>query len=360
MSNLTPEQKQQLEEQKKQCIYCKLVSGEMPAKTVFQDSKTQAFLDIYPLVKGHTVYLLKEHYPLAAYMSAEEFNHFTGLIPQLTQAIQTGMVRTGMNIFIPFGGAAGQQFPHVCMHFFPREEGDNFSKYELNKRTASLPQDSINMLANNLPIMMRNHFGRNPASWHQGKGDVPAYLADIYNNASVIYEDEKVLAVIAEKQVAEGHIEIYSKIEQSDITKLSIEDASHLMFVASFATTALFEGLGAHGSNIIVKSGTSDDNTKEPRLSVHAIARRQDDGLSDLNWQPQQPSYDLDAVKSQIKEETWKVKYKQEKKETLPSVKTESKVMKITEDEASKTTSTAQENPKNKQEEIHDAIKEFH
>ena len=61
---LAPEIKKQLEEQKKQCIFCRLISGEIPnAKKVFEDDKTIALLDIYPALKGHTLFMLKEHYP---------------------------------------------------------------------------------------------------------------------------------------------------------------------------------------------------------------------------------------------------------------------------------------------------------
>ena len=58
--NLTPEIKAQLEEQKKQCVFCKINYGEIPGKKVFEDDKTVAFLDINPAVKGHILFMLKE------------------------------------------------------------------------------------------------------------------------------------------------------------------------------------------------------------------------------------------------------------------------------------------------------------
>ena len=69
---LPPELKSQLAEQKKQCIFCKIISKQTPAQIVFEDSKTLALLDIYPAVNGHTLYLLKEHYPILPYLSEEE------------------------------------------------------------------------------------------------------------------------------------------------------------------------------------------------------------------------------------------------------------------------------------------------
>ena len=162
---LTPEIKQQLEAQKAQCIFCKLISGEMEAKKVFEDNVTIAMMDINPAIKGHTLFMLKEHYPIMPYIPADEFKHYFGLIPQLSKAIQKAMVRTGMNVFIANGGVAGQQSPHFLFHLLPRENGDGFLNFLFSGKV-STPGDKVKMLANNLPIMMQNHFGRTPASCH--------------------------------------------------------------------------------------------------------------------------------------------------------------------------------------------------
>ena len=114
--NLTLEMKAQLKEQSKQCIFCKLIKGEMPSKKVFEDDVTISMLDIYPAKKGHIVFMQKEHYPIMPYIPADEFKHLFGLIPQLSTALMSGMVATGVNLFIANGGAAGQQAPHFLFH----------------------------------------------------------------------------------------------------------------------------------------------------------------------------------------------------------------------------------------------------
>ncbi|PIN73907.1 hypothetical protein COV20_02210 [Candidatus Woesearchaeota archaeon CG10_big_fil_rev_8_21_14_0_10_45_16] len=298
--NLTPEMKAQLAEQKKQCIFCKLIAGEMPAKTVFEDGRTIGMLDIYPALKGHTLFMPKEHYPIMPYLPGDEFSHFFGILPRLSASIMKAMISTGVNVFIANGGVAGQQASHFLVHVLPREAGDGFFNFFFDQRKAKISEEKKNILQHNFPTMMANHFSRNPAAWHQGAGERPAFLKP----STVLYEDEKVLVSLPEKGVAEGHIEIYSK-EEKDFQKLSPESASHLFFVASFAATAVFEGLGAHGTNIIVKSGVSDDNPSG-RLSMHIIPRKQDDGLK-LQWEPKQPKYNLDEVVSMIKDKTWEI-----------------------------------------------------
>lgn len=316
--NLSPEIKQQLAEQKKQCIFCKIISKEMEGKVVFEDDKTTSMLDIYPALKGHTLFMLKEHYPIMPYIPADEFKHYFGMLPQLCKSVQEAVVTTGVNIFIANGGVAGQQSPHFLLHVLPREAGDGFFNFLFNPKE-KLEEEKVKMLAHNFPIMMQNHFGRNPAPWHKGTGDMPTFLEDVYNNSKVIYEDEKVLCVIPEKSLVPGQIEIYSKIEEEDFTKLSSEDSAHLFYTASFAATAVFEGLGAQGTNIILKSGKSDDNPNG-KLVVHILPRMQDDSLKSLHWEPKQPEYDLDAVAERIKDKTWKIEEKKKTKVTEPEV----------------------------------------
>ena len=311
---LTPEIKQQLAEQKKQCVFCKLISGEMPgAKKVFDDDKTIALLDIYPAVKGHTVLMPKEHYPMPAYMPGEEFKQMFSLIPELSKAVKGAMVRTGINVFMAIGGAAGQQSPHFMAHLLPREEDDGFFNFLFGKKGGELSEEEQKILQKNFPIMMNNHFQRNPAGWHSGSGEIPTFLENIYDNSKVLYEDEKILCVIPKKSLTRGHLIIYSKTEEKEIEKLSQQDSAHIFFAASLASTAVFEGLKAHGTNIILKSGTCDDNP-EGKLEVHVLPRWQDDKLKGLNWQPKQAKYNLDGVAKKIKDKTWKVKYKKEEK----------------------------------------------
>jgi len=354
---LTPEIKAQLAEQKKQCIFCKLISGEMEAKTVFQDDKTIAMLDINPALKGHTLFLLKEHYPIMPYIPADEFKHYFGLIPGLCQAVKEGMVTTGVNVFIANGGVAGQQSPHFLIHLFPREAGDGFYNFMFDKKGESLPEDKVQMLTHNFPIMMNNHFGRNPAPWHKSSGEKPAFLNSIYQDSTILYEDEKVLAVLPNFSLVPGHIQIHSKIEEQDIDKLSIEDSAHLFYTASFAATAVFEGLGAQGTNIILKSGTSDDNF-DGKLVLHILPRAPEDSLQKIMWQPKPPKYDLDKIKSRIKDQTWKVKYKDSsKKEAKETIFIQPEVIKIIDNK--KIVETKKENnpPKTKEEEIREAIR---
>jgi len=91
----------------------------------------------------------------------------------------------------------------------------------------------------------------------------------------------------------------------------------------------VFEGLKVQATNIILKSGTADDNP-EGKLCVHVLPRMQDDGLNKtLLWEPKQPSYDLDSIMKKIKDKTWNIKYVEEKKEAKPETIAEPEVIKL-------------------------------
>ena len=124
----------------------------------------------------------------------------------------------------------------------------------------------------------------------------------------VIYEDEKVRAIIPNNASAKGQVTLYSKKESQYIEKLSQEDSAYLFFTASMVSKVVFEAVKAQGTNILLMSGESDDNPSGA-LAIHILPRWQDDGLQGLIWEPKRPSYNLDDVASKIKDKAWNVKF---------------------------------------------------
>ncbi len=326
---LPPEVQAQLAEQKKQCVFCKILSKEVPGKLVFEDSKTAALLDIYPAIKGHTLSLPKEHYPILPYLPPEDFKALFGTLPALCKAVKGALITTALNIFIANGGAAGQQAPHFLVHLFPRDPGDGFFNFLWKQKKNSLPEDKLKLLAQNFTAIMQDHFQKNPAPWHAGKGTLPEFLKKIADLSIILYEDEKVLVILPKDSAIPGQIEIYSKTEESFLEKLSPEDSLHLFTLASFAASLLFQILEAQGTNLIAKSGKTDDHLSG-KLCLYVLPRRQGDGLESMMWKPAQPNYDLDAVAEKIKDKTWKIK--EEKKNEIPLTINKPEVRKISED----------------------------
>lgn len=306
----------QLDAQKKHCIFCKIVKGDMSSKKVYEDDLLLAVLDVNPCAKGHVLVLPKEHYPIMPHIPPKTFKRLFGILPELGKALKTSLVSTGFNVFIANGGAAGQQAQHFLFHLFPRENGDQMWKYHFNTHKMEENEETTKfnkMIQNNLPIMMNNHFGRAPGKWHtQGsKGETPAFLAQLPHKG-VVYEDEKALVTFPEKSLCKGHLVVHSKNEQKTFEKLDEESASHLFYVASYCSTAVFEGLGAHGSNIILKTGESQDN-EDGKLHIHILPRFSEDKV-DVTPAPLKPKPDLNPIQERIKEETFLIEHKRKKK----------------------------------------------
>ncbi|MGM5481939.1 MAG: HIT family protein [Nanobdellota archaeon] len=314
MDELPPEVKKQLEEQKKNCIFCKIISGSIPAKKVYEDDEITAILDINPVAKGHLLVMPKEHYPIMPLIPARTFKHFFGLMPRLIDALKNAVLCTGANLIVSNGAVAGQQSPHFTTNLIPREEGDWLDRFNFNEQR-NLDYENLKqatqMLANNLPVMIKNHLSKNPPKWTSS--NPASHLEKIKNKISVIYEDEKLVAGIPENPQQIGHIVIYSKEESSNIENLDFETAAHLFYVSSFAATAVFEGLKAQGSNIILKTGKSDDNP-DSWLEIHVLPRYEEDSIVVLN-QPMRDKPNMEETAKVIKDKMFFVQYDSTKQE---------------------------------------------
>ena len=106
------------------CLFCKIISGEIPSKKVYEDDTVFAFLDIYPASEGHTLVAPKKHYSNFADMSAEDVASLFEAARKITAAVEKAFSAQGSNIGINNGEVAGQEVPHVHVHVIPRKKGD--------------------------------------------------------------------------------------------------------------------------------------------------------------------------------------------------------------------------------------------
>ncbi|MCF7862118.1 HIT domain-containing protein [Candidatus Woesearchaeota archaeon] len=286
MVEITPEIQAQLDEQKKNCIFCKIISGEQEGKKVYEDEEIVALLDINPACKGHVLVLPKEHYPIMPYVPPQTFAHMFGLMPKLVKAVNKATITTGVNIVVANGGVAGQKAPHFLVHLLPRECGDGHDIYDYSGNS-SHDEKTKQLMINNIPIMMQNHFSRTGVNY------------GVVQSSDAVYQDSIVTCKLAENPVVNGHM----IIETDAFHELSEEQASHLFYVGSYCATAIFEGMGAHGSNIILQSGKSNDNDTG-KTRIHVLPRFQDDGIEILG-NPISDKSHIDEMHSMIKSETF-------------------------------------------------------
>ena len=113
----------------KDCVFCKILKGEVPSDKVYEDKQTYAFLDVSPIAKGHTLVIPKKHYETMDEMDEKTAN----AVIKTTQKIGKAIIKfnDGYNVNQNNKSAAGQLVPHVHYHVIPRNKEDNI-KFNCN------------------------------------------------------------------------------------------------------------------------------------------------------------------------------------------------------------------------------------
>tara|TARA_B100002051_G_C16628151_1_gene581806 strand:+ start:76 stop:495 length:420 start_codon:yes stop_codon:yes gene_type:complete len=105
------------------CIFCKILSKEIPAKILYEDDDTISFLDAFPVAKGHTLVIPKQHYAkiqdLPSEINEKLFNTVHKMIPKVDSLQGSTLVA------IHNGKDSGQEVPHVHVHLIPRSNSDS-------------------------------------------------------------------------------------------------------------------------------------------------------------------------------------------------------------------------------------------
>jgi len=121
------------------CIFCKIINGELPCYKVYEDEKFLAFLDINPITPGHTLVIPKKHSQFVSGMSIEDLEGIMPVANRISLAIRkSGINCEDINFEIADGEAAGQEIAHMHMHLIPRFTNDGYGyTYPAGYRTGA-------------------------------------------------------------------------------------------------------------------------------------------------------------------------------------------------------------------------------
>ncbi|RSK26326.1 HIT family protein [Bacillus sp. HMF5848] len=110
-----------------ECIFCKIVNGDIPCAKVFENEDVVAFLDISQVTKGHTLVIPKVHKENVYELSEKEAESIFKVVPHIANAIHEQFQPVGLNVLNNNGEDAGQSVFHFHMHLIPRYgKGDGF------------------------------------------------------------------------------------------------------------------------------------------------------------------------------------------------------------------------------------------
>lgn len=106
------------------CIFCKIVNGDIPSVKVYEDQKVLAFMDINPLNKGHLLIIPKAHAETIHDIDQADFTAVMAATHKLAAAVYKALSPDGINLMQLNGKAANQVVPHLHVHIVPRWSGD--------------------------------------------------------------------------------------------------------------------------------------------------------------------------------------------------------------------------------------------
>ena len=109
------------------CVFCKIVAGEIPSFKLFEDEATLAFMDINPANEGHALVIPKEHAPDLYAVSDEALARTSVTAKRVAAALARTLNPDGLNIVQCNGAAAAQSVMHFHVHVLPRVTGDGLA-----------------------------------------------------------------------------------------------------------------------------------------------------------------------------------------------------------------------------------------
>jgi histidine triad (HIT) family protein len=105
------------------CIFCKIVKKEIPAKIILETEKTLAFMDAYPLTKGHSLVIPKTHYEKVQDISKEDNYDLFETVRKTISKVDK--ISDATLLAVHNGKQSGQEIPHVHVHLIPRSSKDS-------------------------------------------------------------------------------------------------------------------------------------------------------------------------------------------------------------------------------------------
>jgi histidine triad (HIT) family protein len=110
--------------EEKPCVFCQIAAKKIPAKIVYEDENSIAFLDINPANAGHTLLIPKQHFETLMDIPSEQFKELADALQRVAIGLVKAVQSQGLNILQNNREVAGQAMPHAHFHLIPRYKDD--------------------------------------------------------------------------------------------------------------------------------------------------------------------------------------------------------------------------------------------
>jgi histidine triad (HIT) family protein len=133
------------------CVFCKMIAGQIPCVKIFEDDTVLAFLDIGPISDGHTLIIPKQHFEKLHDCPDELLSRVCSYLGRIAGAVAKAVNSDGYNLLCNNGRAAGQLVNHVHFHIIPRNTGDGvFNRWPSFKYEDGKIEDIADRIRRNL------------------------------------------------------------------------------------------------------------------------------------------------------------------------------------------------------------------
>jgi histidine triad (HIT) family protein len=127
------------------CIFCKIVKGEIASEKIFEDDTVLAFLDVMPKSPGHTMVVPKIHAEFFEDVPKDDVGHFFSVAQDMVTLIKKALTPDGFTLGMNHGKVSGQEVPHVHFHIMPRWIGDG--GHSIQSVVSNKPAQDIKTIA---------------------------------------------------------------------------------------------------------------------------------------------------------------------------------------------------------------------
>ncbi len=120
---MTPFETPETQDVDPNCVFCKIVSGELPSRRIYEDDRAVAFLDIGAWHRGHALVVPKRHIPDVV-TGTSSLPEIAPAVDAVARLLMHRLAADGINLLSSAGEAAGQEVFHMHMHVVPRYAGE--------------------------------------------------------------------------------------------------------------------------------------------------------------------------------------------------------------------------------------------
>jgi histidine triad (HIT) family protein len=135
------------------CLFCRIVSGEVPATVIYEDEVSFAFLDHRPLFPGHTLLVPREHVETLGELPVSMVEPYFKAAQLLARAVESGLEAEGT--FVAMNNRVSQSVPHLHVHVVPRRKKDGLKGF-FWPRTKYKDEEEMKSVQNKIAAALQN------------------------------------------------------------------------------------------------------------------------------------------------------------------------------------------------------------